>query len=240
MIRQVALQLCLLTVFFGAGRQVSAEILFPLPQPQAAAYEYVSGLLCYIEGGLRLDAKSHEDCLASAEASMDDAPLSTDLRQALQELAVSPHVKPLEILSWWDEAQLPTIVRRRQNSIISQELADFQALTKFVTWPRTILKLSMVKRLTRVIYRSPDGVVPAMSVAVTYDSQTGDLTAPVLETEIALERMDGSGNADFYAYDDAGHLSRMSTFPSGERPVPSSCMGCHFRKQSRTFPREGL
>ena len=53
----------------------------------------------------------------------------------------------------------------------------------------------------------------------------------------AMDRSDGSGNADFYSYNSKGQLSTTSLFPSGPRQVPGFCMGCHYSIETKTFDR---
>ncbi|MCX6116276.1 MAG: hypothetical protein NT027_01945 [Proteobacteria bacterium] len=220
--------------------ETRASTDFPFPSQDSGAYEYVSGLLCYISGGLDVIHPDHSECLTGTSVPINESAVTDDLQSSLRQLAKNPATSPPQILDWWDRAQLMTRKQRRQSELVTDKLSEFVDKTNFRTWPRTILNVSMVKRLTRVIYRSPSDIRPAMSVAVTYESQNGDLSKPVRETEVAIEREDGSGNADFYVYDHDGKISTTSTFPSGDQPSPSSCLSCHFNRNSRTYPRSGL
>lgn len=116
---------------------------------------------------------------------------------------------------------------------------EFLRVTGYRNWRHEIVKESLVKQKTRIIYRSPEGVSPRIRVADTHDDRKGDPTTPVRETEIALERPDG--NWDFFVYDKHGEPAQYSEFPSGHKMVPSICMGCHYdlngRKMNRLFAR---
>jgi formate-dependent nitrite reductase cytochrome c552 subunit len=68
---------------------------------------------------------------------------------------------------------------------------------------------------------------------------TGDLNASILETEVVLQRADGSGHHDFFVYDIDGNLANSAKFPAGERPAPSTCMSCHYSGKSGKFERVG-
>jgi hypothetical protein len=223
-----------------APTTASAATDFPFPSPDRNAYDFLSGLLCHIAGGLGQPSTSTETCLASGTATIDDRALPAPLAADLAALAARQDIDPQELLDWWDRAHLSSLDQRHQNPPIAPTLAEFVAHTGFQSWPQTVIRVSVVKRLTRVLYRSPEGVDPAISVAQTLETQTGDTTAPVRETEVAIERGDGSGNADFYAYNAEGRLSPTSQFPSGLRPLPSACLACHFHRSGRLFQREGM
>ncbi len=230
----------LVALLLVAGQSASAATQFPFPVAGSGTHEYVSSLLCYIASGLNMQAPPHKDCIQGTATVVDETPVTPELQKSLKELAAAPRAKPQDILEWWDGAQAITRAQRNQHVVIPESLNEFTQQTQFPQWSKMVVNVSMVKRLTRVIYRSPEGYAPAMSVAVTYDSQSGDLSAPVRETEIAVERWDQSGNSDFYVYDHMGLLSPTSTFPSGERPSPSTCLGCHFDRNTKTFTREGM
>jgi hypothetical protein len=114
-------------------------------------------------------------------------------------------------------------------------LAEFKKISGYQSWPVEIINQSRVKNLTRALYHSPKGAGPELSVAVTHDSKTGDITTPVRETEIVLKREDGSKNWDFYVYDGAGRLVSSSHFGNSSMPSPSICMNCHYNGHDRAF-----
>ncbi len=120
---------------------------------------------------------------------------------------------------------------------IPDRLQEFADRTGFLEWSREIVVHSAVKDKTRVIYRSPKGWEPQISVAQTLDSTTGDLNAPVRETEVSIKRLDQSGDWDFFVYNDAGKLATTSEFPAGERPSPHFCSGCHYDSSRQTVSR---
>lgn len=120
---------------------------------------------------------------------------------------------------------------------IPDRLQEFADRTGFLGWSREIVVHSVVKDKTRVIYRSPKDWEPQISVAQTLDSTTGDLNAPVRETEVSIKRLDQSGDWDFFVYNSAGGLATTSEFPAGERPSPHFCSGCHYDSTHQTVSR---
>jgi hypothetical protein len=157
--------------------------------------------------------------------------------------AIDPSTAEINLLSiqaWWNTWAYGLLTNRRQSAMIKDRLEGFKQAVPFETWDKEIIEFSAIKRKTRVIYRSPVGFAFGMSVAVTLDTESAILTAPVRETEIAIDRDDGSGNADFYVYDKDGHLSTVSNFPAGERPAPSFCLGCHHSIIKHTFGRQDI
>jgi len=117
---------------------------------------------------------------------------------------------------------------RGDEGLITDDLATFTATTNFHAWPREIIAFSPIKLQTRAIYRSPASFGRRLSVSETLETKDGNPAAPVRETEIAIERRDGSGNWDFYAYRQDGRLANESRFPVGFRPSPTACLSCHF------------
>lgn len=111
----------------------------------------------------------------------------------------------------------------------------FTQLYPIGTWPREVIPRSGIKDLTRAIYSSPAGVFPRMHVAHTHQSETGDLSRPVRETEIIIKRSNDPVDWDFFVYDRTGRLVAESEFRAGMRPSPGTCLGCHFRASERGF-----
>jgi hypothetical protein len=144
---------------------------------------------------------------------------------------------PARVRSHFETAFPRTIAARGQEPWIRSTRDEMGAATGYESWQRTIVPFSAIKRKTRVIYRSPVGFEPAISVSETHDSTSGDASAARLETEVAVARRDGSGDWDFYAYDLAGRLSDHSFFPAGERPSPQVCITCHYDGGARTVSR---
>ncbi len=118
---------------------------------------------------------------------------------------------------------------------LNGSLQDFMQNFDFRTWNRRIIARSRVKNRTRVIYSSPLGQSPEVEVAQTNESETGDSTRPVRETEIIIKRAHNSSQWDFYVYDDGGRRSSVSHFPAGPRLAPSVCLGCHYDGGARVF-----
>ncbi len=213
---------------------------FPFPDNSLGYYEFVSSFLCYVSEGLDVKPVRHEDCLKGNSVQISEEVVSQENQNLLKALAAQENATPPELLDWWDNVQMDTRSVRVQSQNIPDSVAELALNSNYRAWEKIVLPVSMVKRKTRVIYRSPANHLPATSIAETYESDTGDLTSPVRETEVAIERLDGSGNADFYSYDHLGRLSKTSMFPAGERPAPSVCMGCHFNRSTRTFARDGM
>jgi hypothetical protein len=107
-------------------------------------------------------------------------------------------------------------------------------------WPKVVIAESRVKGQTRILHCGP-----GISIARTHASTTGDETAAVRETEIIIEREDGSGRWDFYVYGADGALATESEFrnsgghtTTGRAPVV--CASCHYGPETRTFQNRPL
>ena len=131
---------------------------------------------------------------------------------------------------------LQTTPQRGQSDIIKRDVRGLVAATSFDRWSSRMVNFSAVKRKSRRIFRSPTEVVPPVSVSQTLDSEVGDPSAAILETEVAIKRRDGL-DWDFYSYNRAGELVNYSTFPSGEGPSPRMCLSCHYSAASRSISR---
>ena len=131
---------------------------------------------------------------------------------------------------------LRTTSQRGQSDIIKSDVRDLLAATGFDRWNSRMVNFSAVKRKSRRIFRSPAEVTPPISVSQTLDSEVGDESAEISETEVAIKRRDGP-DWDFYSYNRAGELVNYSTFPSGEGPSPRMCLSCHYNSASRTISR---
>ncbi len=176
----------------------------------------------YIGGMLRFDLNNVKDIYRDElKACRDD--------QGVLDLAALRRV--------WQDHFLDLRPDLGYGTLMTEALATFEHNSRFKTWEPDIIKRSDVKEKTRVIYRSPRGLSPRISVAQTHDSETGDLNAPIRETEIAIERGDNSGDWDFFAYDEQGQLQPYSEFPMGRRPSPTICSGCHYDADSGTTSR---
>lgn len=112
---------------------------------------------------------------------------------------------------------------------------ELVTVTGYKSWPMEVVKESLVKQKTRVIYRSPAGVKPRMHISETHDDRKGDPASPIRETEVAMQRPDGDW--DFFVYGKNGLPDQYSEFPSGHKVVPSICMGCHYNLQTRSMDR---
>jgi hypothetical protein len=141
--------------------------------------------------------------------------------------------------NWWNTWSYALRNKRGHDGLITDQISEFAARTGYKDWTKEVVAFSWVKHKTRVIYRSPSDKAYFISVSETRDSETGDVTAPLIETEIAVERSDGSGNVDFYSYNADGQLSTTAIFPAGERPVPGVCLSCHYSSTSGKFERSG-
>jgi len=194
---------------------------------------------CYIADAV---TGTHDDrCVNKSEGVINVTKIPESAQEELQEsFTTGTRLFDLgAIRSWLNTWSYPTRSIRHQDQLITNDLAGFRQATNFRQWPKEVIERSAIKQKTRVIYRSPEGYIPAISVAEGYDSETGDMTTPLLDTEIAIERLDGSGNADYYSYNPDGQLSTTSRFPSGERPVPDMCLSCHYNASQGIFGRKG-
>lgn len=168
---------------------------------------------------------------------VDCGRLSAELRQALAgTLAADGTVDPGRLRTTFEAHYLETLAERGHQRLITPTLLEFKAVTGFATWRSSVVGFSVVKRKTRRIFRSPAGVRPAVSVSQTHASETGDVSTAVLETEVAVERANGS-DWDFYSYNEAGDLVEYSTFPAGQRPAPRICIACHYDAGTRGVQR---
>ena len=215
------------------------QIYYHHPAGNSGRDKLTRVMTCYIADGV--SGTHDERCTQKSESSIQVEKIPESAQEELQESFTSgTRLFNLEALrSWLNTWSYPTRSIRRQDKLITDDLAGFRQSTNFHAWPREIIERSAVKQKTRVIYRSPEEFLPATSVAESYDSETGDLTTALLETEIAIERQDSSGNADFYSYNSQGQLSTTSRFPVGERPVPDMCLSCHYNASMGIFGRKG-
>jgi hypothetical protein len=97
-------------------------------------------------------------------------------------------------------------------------------------WTTELHPISMAKMAARRIYRSWDTKV---SVAESIGE-----SCEVRETEVIVER--ANGILDFFSYGQAGTQELHGFFPAKLRVdaikyTPDSCMGCHYKLDSRTF-----
>lgn len=77
---------------------------------------------------------------------------------------------------------------RHRGFTLLETVSDLERELGFLKWPHEVISLSVVKGTTRVLYRSPFGS-PRLSIAQT----VGKDTRYVRETEMIVEREDGSG-----------------------------------------------
>lgn len=117
---------------------------------------------------------------------------------------------------------------------------ELQKKMHYMKWPRQIVKKSVVKNRTRILYRNPDEKYP-LSIAETHESQEGEVESPIRETEVILKRLDGTG-WDFYVFDSTGKRTTESTFYNKmghdiKAYSPYTCMTCHYDGANRQFQR---
>lgn len=213
------------------------SISFEQPAGHSAFEKFSRSLSCYVSDAL---VGSHEPlCRQSSRWQFNVAELPELGQEQLGATftAGSGTIDVQKISNWWGTWSYALREKPLQNQIIASDLETFTKNTSFKTWATEVVAPSMIKRKTRVIYRSPEHFARGISVAQTLDTEAPDLSAKVIETEVAIDRNDESGNSDFYSYDAAGRLATTSKFPSGEKPVPSFCLGCHFSPSSGTFTR---
>ena len=230
----LALTIISCTPFTAIGQE---QIPFRQPGSDSIRDRYLRAMTCYVIDGVQgsFDPK----CQLTSAGIINTKGLPESASEELREsfISGSNFFDMARLRQWWNTWAYPSRERRSQSKIITNDLEAFKKNTGFKSWPSEVIAPSAVKNKTRVIYRSPATFTPGISVAETYDNMTGDLTSSVLETEIAIDRMDGSENADFYAYNHSGQLSTTSHFPAGERAVPGFCLGCHHAPARGTFGR---
>lgn len=231
------------TLLLVAGFSVSAlargemvEFKLPTDTPEANRV-FQTNMARYILNGFLAGANDNVTYIAGV-LRLDLDHVTDTYREAVKSCRNDQGVLDLAALRrTWQENFLALRGEMGYATLMTESLATFEHNTRFKTWEPDIIKRSDVKEKTRVIYRSPRGLSPRISVAQTHDSETGDLNAPIRETEIAIERGDNSGDWDFFAYDEQGQLQPYSEFPMGRRPSPTICSGCHYDADSGTTSR---
>jgi hypothetical protein len=227
------------TIADPSSNLVSDETIdYRLPQGSTPRAIYTRSVACYVFDAIR--GTYHPGCAANLGGAINITKLPPAILDSLKDLT-SDGVNEISldvIRPWWNTWAYQLRDIRGGDRLIPETLSDFLRLTNFKSWPKIILKKSHVKNKTRVIYRSNDRS-QSLSVSETLESTTGDLEALVLETEVVLERKDGSGNHDFFVYDIHGNLANNAQFPAGDRPAPSTCMSCHYSSKSGKFERVG-
>lgn len=230
--------LFLVLLAFSTSSRSAEVVSFTHPTGTTARDQVLRALTCYLvdqaAGNMSLG------CLTNSEGFFETKNLPVSAIEGLIAAKVtgSNSFDLQKLRDWSNTWSYGLRNRRLQVAIITDSLSNLRTNTNYKSWPQEIITRSSAKQKTRVIYRSPWPQPLALSVAETYDSTVGDLTAPILETEIAMDRTDGSGNADFYSYNSAGQLSTTSMFPGGLRQVPGICMGCHYSAETKTFRRD--
>ena len=224
-------------LLFSSASRSEEFIRFTHPQGTSSNDLFLRNMTCYL-----LDLASNNfnpKCLVDSYGSLPTRGLPLLAIEELRAAKVDgTDVFNLRKLREWSNTWSYGLRNRRmQLAIITDRLSDFRKITGYKSWPQEIIVVSSAKQKTRVIYRSPWAHPFGLSVAETYESMTGDLTQPIIDTEIAMDRIDGSGNADFYSYNSAGQLSTTSLFPGGARQVPGFCMGCHYSAENNNFRR---
>lgn len=222
--------------FALSGELFGQRTEFKHPGGDGPRARYVRALTCYVIEGIH--GRIDPSCQNGAIGSIDTSGLPDALSEGLL-ATIKPEtgeLDPPSLRDWWSTWSY-ALRQRRGHAVIVDSLQDFKTSTGFRNWDFEIIPLSQAKQKTRVIYRSPSTMTPGMSVSETYDSQVGDLTAKILETEIIIDRRDGSPNADFYVYNENGQLATTSHFPVGERPAPLFCLGCHYKSDHGSFER---
>lgn len=217
-----------------------ATIFLPLNealrQPSSLSEHMVRDLALYRLQGLVEDSAG--SVTAEAEGwRVDCNKVQADLAPALVAAVASDGtLNPQRLDEVFTSNYFQTMAERGQEDWLKPTLSEFSAVTHFPDWQDEVVARSAIKRKTRHIFRSPAGFLPVISVSQTLESETGDVTAPVRETEVAIQRQDGK-NWDFYAYNSSGARSVSSTFPSGERPSPKVCISCHYSPASHAVDR---
>ncbi len=162
--------------------------------------------------------------------------LSPALQTAIQKTGSNPaSLEPYPLRNVIGEVFLETRHLRHTSFDLPERVEDFEALTQFRNWWGQVIFESRVKGLTRALYHSPGDFPVEISVAVTHESTSGDLSAPRRETEVIIKRSPNTRDWDFYSYDESGQLQPHSEFRRGPAPSPSVCMSCHYEPATRSF-----
>ncbi len=211
---------------------------YTIPAGTSPRDKYFRDLACYVFDGI--SGAYDKACRSELSGTLDTSQIPPAAADSLDSLfkPVQSGTELADLRSWWNQWSSPLRSLRGQDTLIPTSLTDFERLHQYKNWPREIVIKSRVKSRTRVIYRSP-GTSQAISISETRDSVTGDLDSKVIETEVVIERLDQSGNFDFFAYDATGQLSSTAWFPSGEKTLPGICLSCHHSPRSGTFKRSG-
>jgi hypothetical protein len=231
------------TLLFGLYSQIvtgDTSISIHHPSADSPLNIWSRTFTCYVADGIT--DRHQETCLSSSQINIDAGHLPVSASLQLQE-TIEPDsgmANMNRLRDWWDTWAYGLLMTRRQSRLIKNDLEAFKRDVPFKSWDREVVEFSAVKRKTRVIYRSPVGFAFGISVAETLETESADVNAPVRETEVAIDRDDGSGNADFYAYNKDGRLSTTSTFPAGERTAPAVCLSCHHSVVKHTFGRKDI
>lgn len=221
------------------SKKQSRTIEFLLPLLENPRDSMVRDLSCYVADGITGTHDSNCNVRTDRSVLVEGIPESAieSLESAVNQ---NSNFFDLNLLqNWWNTWSYALRNRRGHEKLITDQISGFEAQTGYKEWTSEVVAFSWVKHKTRVIYRSPVEKAFFISVSETRDSETGDVTAPLIETEIAVERNDGSGNVDFYSYNADGQLSTTSRFPAGERPTPGVCLSCHHSSSSGKFERSG-
>ncbi len=190
---------------------------------------------------------------ASVQAEEGDATLTLEcehvfpsVRDALREVAPSERYFDVlaKVRDLLEEGHYEAARNFERASWEIPEHVDGLAALGFRDWTGQVVPQSIVKDATRALYCSPPGS-PHMSIAQTHDSTTGDRNTPVRETELIVEREDGSGAYDYFVYDAEGWLARESTFTGSAHEetigsAPYTCSTCHYHPEQRRFQNRPL
>lgn len=215
----------------------STIVTFRHLEPDSALARFNRALACYISDATF--GAHNEQCL-----NADKVAISTEQLPALaiEQLSSaiddnSQTISTNNLREWWGIWSYALRETQLQNRVVASNLDEFKKNTGFQAWPYEVVAPSQIKGKTRVIYRSPESFARGLSVAQTLDTVDHDLSARIIETEVAIDRADNSGNVDFYSYNEEGLLSTTSLFPVGHRQVPTFCLSCHHSASRGAFTR---
>ncbi len=125
---------------------------------------------------------------------------------------------------WLSQCNYPATVFPKDLKEFKVQYGDFKK------WGRDFHPFSMAKQGPRRVYRKS---MPAVSVAETLNEN-----CEISETEVVIQGL--TGKTIFGVYDLKGQSIEFSEFPiaNGDRSirlVPDSCLGCHFKLDTRKF-----
>jgi hypothetical protein len=152
------------------------------------------------------------------------------IAEAAEGLADAARIQPFEHQNIKAFLSVCSPIVRKSPKTLAELKQRYGDYTKGARWTTELHPISMAKMAARRIYRSLDAKV---SIAESIGE-----TCEVRETEVVFER--ANGVMDFWSYGAEGAQEMHGFFPAKLRVdaikhTPDSCMGCHYKLDSRAF-----